>query len=111
MGHYHNSLNESVLHNDVVVMPVDITILPPNLAPLALQIPAAITGTPNPSVQFVWGVTNEGVGTASGYWYDKIYFSLNPFSADSLLFSSTETGPVPSGGSYWRTNFIQMPVT
>jgi len=43
-------LSESDESNNVVAVPLTFTILPPDLAPVQLQVPAAITGSQNPSV-------------------------------------------------------------
>ncbi|HVG90189.1 MAG TPA: hypothetical protein VNB54_01750, partial [Alphaproteobacteria bacterium] len=51
-----------------------------------LQIPTAITNVPNPLVQVVWGVTNQGVGEASGNWADAIYISAKQSLDNSAQF-------------------------
>ena len=108
-----NWLNESDTNNNVRVRPVNLTIQPPNLAPIVLQVPSPITSPPNPTLRVVWGVTNSGIGAASGYWYDKLYWSINPQldPTDPVALVNSEVGPVPPGGTYWRTNWVQVPVT
>jgi hypothetical protein len=106
---------ESNFTNNTVVVPVTFEIQAPELAPIALQVPASITAAPNPTLAIVWGVTNQGIGTAGALdkWTDQLYFSADA-SLDgqaTLAWSSTETTPVPPQGSYWRTNLVRLPVT
>jgi hypothetical protein len=63
-------LRESVSNNNVLAVPVSFNILPPDLAPVALKLPTIGTSAPNPRFTLVWGVTNQGVGPAEGYWND-----------------------------------------
>jgi subtilase family serine protease len=110
---YANSLNESNTNNNVIVKPIAFAILPPNLAPIAFQVPNSITSTPNPTVQFVWGVTNSGSGSATGNWLDAVYLSTDAQldQGDTQLFSQWQSGSVPAGSSYWQTNSMQVPIT
>ena len=112
----YNSLYESQTNNNLVVAPVNFNIQPPDLAPIALDLPTVITSPPNPQLTFVWGVTNQGTGVAVGYysWSDAIYFSTNSVwdsSATSLNNSSYEVGPIDASNSYWRTNILRVPIT
>jgi subtilase family serine protease len=110
-----DSIFESDKSNNIAVVPVSFTILPPDLAPISLQIPSDVTGPPNPNVTVVWGVTNQGVGPAvmnnNGYWSDALYFSRNATldASDPLIGSQSESGPVNAGQSYWRTNTFRVP--
>jgi subtilase family serine protease len=107
-------LEESDPSNNELAVPVSFTIQPPDLAPVALLAPPSLTAPPYPSVTLVWCVTNQGIGSAIGFpsWNDQVLFSTNN-SPDSAVYLGSwyETGPVPVGGSYWRTNTVQLPVT
>jgi subtilase family serine protease len=111
----YQNLYESDRSNNVVIQPVTVHILPPDLAPIALQIPNVMTSPPNPEIDFVWGITNQGLGPAIGNWYwsDLLYFSSNSVldTSATQLNSSYESGPVAAGASYWRTNSLHVPVT
>jgi subtilase family serine protease len=112
-----NELAESNLNNNVVSVPLTIRVDPPDLAPIAFQAPALVTSAPYPTLKLVWGVTNQGIGAISepADWYDVIRISTNDvFPEDSwgaVLGYSNETNSLPAGGSYWRTNEFQMPIT
>jgi hypothetical protein len=72
-----------------------------------------VSSMPNPTVQVAWGVTNQGPGTASGSWYDRVWFStngvLNSHSVALGNFSISQT--VAAGGSYWQTNVVTLPMS
>jgi large repetitive protein len=107
-------LRESNLYNNELAVPVHFTIQPPDLAPLALLAPPSVTAPPYPSVTLMWCVTNQGIGSAIGFpsWSDQVLISTNNSPGSAVLLSSwDETGPVPVGRSYWRTNTVQLPVT
>ena len=110
----YNEVYESNTNNNFAVMPVAFTIQPPDLAPIALQVPGNITGPPYPSLTFTWGVTNRGIGAAVGYYYwsDSLYISTNAVFDSSALFVAglSEAGPVAPGAAYWRTNAARLPV-
>ncbi|HVV71236.1 MAG TPA: CARDB domain-containing protein, partial [Verrucomicrobiae bacterium] len=107
-------LYESDRSNNAVTVPVVVHILPPDLAPVALQTSATVTSTPNPQLTFVWGITNQGRGAAVGYysWYDSLYCSTNPVwdSTATRVNLLYESGPTDPGGAYWRTNVVRVPV-
>jgi len=108
-----DGLGDSDRSNDFLAVPVEFEILPPDLTPLALQVPTAITGAPNSTVSVVWGVTNQGTGEAfaTGTWTDRLYFSANDFldSTAVVVATGSETGPVPAGGAYWHTTNMRLP--
>ncbi|MCX6930341.1 MAG: hypothetical protein NT154_45105, partial [Verrucomicrobia bacterium] len=112
-----NELEESNLSNNVVSLPVTIQVNPPDLAVVAFQAPVSVTSAPYPTVKLVWGVTNQGAGTISAPadWYDLICFSTNEVLPDAgwgtMIGEWHETNSLPAGGSYWRTNEFQMPIT
>ncbi len=107
-----NAVYESNESNNLTVVRADITILPPDLVPLALQVANDFTGPPNPWVLFSWGVTNQGTGAARPTWVDAVYLSSssNLDSTAIRLFAGRENDLV-AGGSYWRTNAARVPVT
>ena len=112
----YNYLYEGNESNNVMVasQPVTVTyqVQPPDLTPVALRAPASVTGSPNPSVTLVCGVTNQGIGAAVGYWYDGVFLSTNAVldGADTYITDWYKSGTVASGGSYWLTNTVQVPV-
>jgi hypothetical protein len=106
-------LHESDTSNNVLVVPVEVTVSPPDLAPIAFQAPERVSGSPNPTVTLVWGVTNQGVGPAAG-WGDRVYLSAEPVvnpARETVISWSVESGPLAPGQSYWRTNTVRVPVT
>jgi subtilase family serine protease len=109
-----NEAYESNTNNNFVAVPIAFTILPPDLAPVVLQVPGNITGPPYPSVTFTWAVTNQGIGAAIGYdyWYDSLYISTNAVFDASAVFVTglSEGGPIAPGSAYWRTNTAHLPV-
>ena len=57
-------------------------------------------------------VANQGLGSASGSWYDGIYFSSNSvFGANATLLTEVYIYPtiVAAGGSYTWTNSVTLP--
>ncbi len=108
-------LFESDRSNNILVVPITVHILPPDLSPIALQLPTSITSPPNPQITFVWGVTNRGTGDAvgNGSWTDLLYISTNSVwdSTATLIGNAYEAGPIAAGGSYWRTNVLHLPIT
>jgi hypothetical protein len=99
--------------NNFSAVPVEFEIIPPNLTPVALQAPGVITNVPRATFSVVWGVANQGPGEARamGHWSDKLYMSRNALLDRSavVLATNLETGPVPAGGAYWRTNTVTLP--
>ena len=69
-------LKESNPYNNELAVPVSFTIQPPDLAPVALLAPPAVTAPPYPSVTLEWCVTNQGIGAAIGFpsWSDQVLF-------------------------------------
>jgi subtilase family serine protease len=111
---YNGNVFESDESNNLLVLPLTFNSQPPDLAPIALQAAPTVTAPPNPTITVTWGVTNQGTGEARGnsYWYDQLFLSTNanPNAGVAVAYGS-ETGPVAPGGSYWRTNFVTLPVT
>jgi hypothetical protein len=87
--------------------------VPSDLAPVAFIAPTSVTSAaPNPAIQVIWGVTNQGPAAAVGGWYDIVWFSANGMlDANSVAlgyFPANQT--VPAGGSYWQTNSVTLPM-
>lgn len=108
----YNAVAESDEGNNTVAVPVHFDILQPDLAPLSFLPPPTVTGAPYPTVTFVSAVTNQGAGPAEGEWYDRIYLATNNvFDETSIEIGSfCKRTTVPAGGTYWRTNQLQVPV-
>ncbi len=84
----------------------------PDLIPLEIQAPLAITGPPNPHVRVIYTVSNQGQGIAQDAWTDNLYLSSNPwldFSAQ-YLGGAAAAGPLGHGQSYSRTVEVDLPV-
>ena len=107
-----NSVCELNRSNNVVSVPVTFTLMPADLAVLSLQAPDLVESHPKPQVQVVWGITNQGIGTADGSWGDALYLSPTPELeyGTPLLCSDSGYGPILPGETYWRTNTVTMPV-
>ncbi|HEY5909679.1 MAG TPA: CARDB domain-containing protein [Verrucomicrobiae bacterium] len=109
-----NTLHEAVTANNVAVAPIQLYIQQPDLAPLALVVPAAITSAPNPTVTLRYAVTNLGPGAAVGDppWNDTLSLSTDAVldTNDKNLTWQQEWLTVPAGGRYWRTNTVTVPV-
>ena len=98
--------------NNTLVVPLDVQIQPSDLLPVVSQIPSAIVTVPNPTLTFVWGVTNQGIGAAVGSWSDIIAFSTSSSSTDGSPFSyEADLGPLLPGNTFWHTNSLQLPIT
>jgi hypothetical protein len=81
----------------------------PDLAPVSVSAPAA--GTVGQSVSVTCVVTNQGLGSASGTWYDGIYFSSNSvFGANATRLPGVGGNHnVAAGSSYAWTNSVTLP--
>jgi hypothetical protein len=83
---------------------------PPDLAPVAVALPGSVISGGFVEVSCL--VTNEGTGSASGYWYDTIYFNSNaipnPTNA-TLLGYVYQNHNMSAGGSYAWTNRVTVP--
>src|SRR5205823_3080325 len=69
---------------------------------------AGVSGT---SAQVACVVTNQGSGSASGYWYDGIYFSsMAVLDTNAVVLSQVYANhSVDAGGSYAWTNTVTLP--
>jgi hypothetical protein len=72
-----------------------------------------VSSMPNPTMQVAWGVTNQGIGSATGSWYDRIWFSTNGLLDSHSValgdFSISQT--VAAGGSYSQTKVVTLPMS
>ena len=89
--------------------------VPADLMPVSFVAPTSVISTrPNPSIQVVWGVTNRGPATASGNWYDTVWFSTNGMlDANSINVGNfwLYNQLLPVGGSYRQTNNVYLPMS
>ncbi len=118
----YDNLLESDTNNNTLAVPMDFQATPPDLAPVFFQAPADFTGSPNPSLTFAWGVTNQGTGPAIGQffavdgphdgWFDVFYISTNAVldASAKTIGSWVETNALAAGASYCRTNTFSLPV-
>jgi hypothetical protein len=109
-----NSVDDADANNKVSAgVSVTVTVIPPELAPLAFIVPSPVVAPSDPTLSLVWGVTNLGAGAATGAWADAIYLSTRPVldGTETFITSFTETNPVAPGAAYWRTNAVRVPVT
>jgi hypothetical protein len=85
----------------------------PDLAPLAFQIPATITGPPYVPVTVVWGGTNQGTVAATNQWFDSLYLTSNSvfnFTAATELAEDNYYGTLAPGTAYRHTNTFRLPL-
>jgi len=94
--------------------------LPADLAPVAFTAPTSVvSAAPNPTIQAIWSVTNQGTATTVGGWYDTVWFSTNGvLDGNSMNLGNFwcvggwwSPQAVPPGGSYWQTNSVTLPMT
>ncbi len=82
----------------------------PDLVVTSLQTPTtAEEGTP---IDVTWTVQNQGLGTASGIWVDRVYLQEagHPDAPIVELGRFYENGPVAPGTTYTRTEQVTLPV-
>lgn len=102
--------------NNNVSSPISgtVTILPPDLAPIAFQAPPTVTASqPNPTITVSWGVTNQGPGGTTVGWYDTVWFSTNGvFDTNSVdvgdFYVNQSLAP---GAVYRQTNSVILPMS
>ncbi|SPE53115.1 hypothetical protein SBV1_1640001 [Verrucomicrobia bacterium] len=125
-----NSIYEANL-DDKVSAPMNgtFTLMPPDLMPISASAPATVIATQaNPSIQVAWAVTNQGIGAASGGWYDRVWFStdgaldaqsvdIGDFYFDQIVLpnagyeqTNSVTLPISLGGTYHYTLFVQVDI-
>jgi hypothetical protein len=104
--YYGNQLYESTKTNNLSAG-LAITALP-DIAPVSLSAPTGIAGR---AVQLVLVATNQGAGSASGYWYDGIYLSTNAVLATNAvpLTYVYQNHSVGAGSNYVWTNSVSLP--
>jgi subtilase family serine protease len=82
----------------------------PDLVPVSLQFPTIITSTvPNPTIQVVLAVTNQGNGSAVGCWYDRLYLSTNANLTGSIAsWAWYNCWNLATNASYKLTNNVAL---
>jgi hypothetical protein len=110
-----NNVLFQVNPNDKISAPVagTFTATPVDLSPVTLWAPTnAISTGANPAMQVVWAVTNRGTATASGGWYDRVWFSTNGIlDGQSRSLGDNYIGQtVAPGAIYWQTNNVTLPM-
>src|SRR5262249_40418727 len=116
-GDLYRPLYESDFSNNLAVAQVNFHILPPDLAPFFFQGPTNLNGPQLQVVNLVWGVTNQGPGSALGSpysWTDWILLSkTNPTDGSQIPlngWSFNVTNTLAPGQVYWSTNSINLPI-
>jgi hypothetical protein len=113
LANHYEPVTESNYGDDRLAVSFNFQSTPADLAPMTLQLPAGVTGSPNPSVTVVYAVTNRGAGLAEGTWHDMLYLSTNADFDPTWppLVVNNVRGPIARGGTYWQTNVVSIPVT
>ncbi len=91
----------------------------PDLVPfsfftLSNQVDVVFNRPDAPQVAIVYGVTNQGAGNASDYWWDSVWVSTDSSGAgavrvNELLYEYWTTDHLAPGAVYWRTNLVSLP--
>jgi uncharacterized repeat protein (TIGR03803 family) len=67
---------------------------------------------PYPTVELIWGATNQGTGPAPGGWWDQVWVSTNGvFDSHSIsagAFYNNQT--LAPGAGYQVTNIVSLPI-
>ncbi len=97
--------------NDTTVSPAIAVsqLATPDLAVTSLQTPTtAEEGTP---VDITWTVLNQGLGTSSGVWVDRVYLQEagHPDAPIVELGRFIQNGPLDPGKTYTRTEQVTLP--
>jgi hypothetical protein len=118
-----DQLYETDLANNVLVgakpVKVKYQVTPPDLVPLSLAAAsnhvAFYPSSPEsqPTVPVVCAVMNQGLGAASGYWYDTVLVSTNETTngivSSQDLWVDWSSVSLPPNGVYQETNFVTLP--
>src|SRR5262245_58964647 len=84
----------------------------PDLAPIGLQFPSAITTIPYPQITVSWSVTNQGDAEVFANWADGGYVSTDTngtgFSASFVAWPYS--GPFAPGDTYYASYLFPIPV-
>ena len=116
------SLYETDATNNTMVASGPVTVsyqvVSPDLAPVSVAVAtnhvAFYPPSPQaPTVTVTCVVTNEGQGSALGFWYDSVSVSTNGTASGiiaSQTFEESENFPgLPWGGTYDETNVVALP--
>ena len=106
------SLSETAATNNTLAVPLVLTTPSglPDLSPVSLSAPPV--GIAGQAIQVSYMVTNWGSLMATGMWSDVFWLSTNPVwdKSGAYVAASTVIGPIPSQGSYARTNAVNLPL-
>jgi hypothetical protein len=93
----------------------------PDLVPfsfftLSNQVDVVFNRPDAPQVAVVYGVTNQGPGNASVYWWDSVWVSTDSSGSGAVqvpevFYEYWTTNNLSPGAVYWRTNLISLPKT
>ncbi|NLF30106.1 MAG: cadherin-like domain-containing protein, partial [Planctomycetes bacterium] len=101
---------ESDEANNVLAAPLRVGT--PDLQVTAGTVPPS--GDSSNPIEVSWTATNTGDGLAAGFWYDYIYLSdddvLDGGDVQLGFFRIEEPSPVGVGGSYTRTETVNIPL-
>ena len=84
---------------------------PADLVVASVTVPASGMVGQTPSTPITWTVTNQGINTATGSWYDTVYLSADETwdIADPLVASVLHTGDLAPGASYIGSTNASLP--
>ena len=100
------SVPEANESNNAFMKALNITVTPPDLAPVQFSIPHQISGPPYPWVTVVHAVTNYGPGQTLGLPSSTLCV---PVGSEIRVVASPTGEPLQPGGVYWRTNYLRLP--
>jgi subtilase family serine protease len=102
------SVPEADESNNAFMTALNITVTPPDLAPLQFSIPQQISGPPYPWVEIICAITNYGPGAAHGeFWGHAIYSA----DAPDGKWNISEPCDLLPGQVSWLTNRVRLPMT
>jgi hypothetical protein len=115
-------LYEADTTNNTLIASVPVTVsyevVPPDLAPVSVAaLSNNVTFDPpspqQPTVPVLCVVTNEGLGAATGSWFDMISISsdgtTNGIINSEYFWQLPNMPGVPAGGMYAETNYVTLP--
>lgn len=101
--------------NNLVIQPINVQLKLADLQPVFFQGSAPATVLPNPTLQFVAAITNNGPGAAYPNYvrYDSIVLSRDAMldRADKYVGTARFYTEQPPGTLLWFTNEVTLPIT
>ncbi len=99
-------------NNETVSGAVDVTLTePPDLIVTDIEAPtdAVLEGT---LIDVSWTVKNDGIGSADGFWEDRVYLQKvgDPTAPNVSLGTYRYDGPLAPGTTYTRQEQVRLPV-